>query len=77
MMVKGMPKIGSATTAPTPAEGRVDRIVTGWMKVSYDLVSNDRNRHQLLLGAQRFFMFERGARKAARRVLLGAIQRNK
>ena len=37
MMVKGMPKIGSATTAPTPAEGKVDRIVTGWMKLSYNM----------------------------------------
>jgi hypothetical protein len=26
--------INSASSAPTPADGKVDRIVTGWMKLS-------------------------------------------
>ena len=34
MMPNSVWKISSASTAPAPAEGRVDRIVTGWMKLS-------------------------------------------
>ncbi len=30
----GMPNSISASNAPTPADGRVDRIVIGWMKLS-------------------------------------------
>jgi hypothetical protein len=34
MIVKGMPNMISASTAPTPADGSVDRIVSGCMKLS-------------------------------------------
>ena len=27
--------ISSASTAPTPADGRVERMVTGWIRLSY------------------------------------------
>ncbi len=30
MMLRSTPKSMSATSAPMPAEGSVDRIVTGW-----------------------------------------------
>ena len=30
MMLNSVPVTISASTAPTPAEGRVDRIVSGW-----------------------------------------------
>ncbi len=33
------PAISSATSAPTPAEGSEDRIVIGWMKLSYSTPS--------------------------------------
>ena len=33
------PAISSATSAPAPAEGRVDKIVIGWMKLSYSTPS--------------------------------------
>ena len=29
----------SASSAPTPAEGRVDKIVTGWIRLSYRMPS--------------------------------------
>ena len=29
-----MPKISSVTSAPKPANGSADRIVSGWMKLS-------------------------------------------
>ena len=31
MMLNSMPKIISASSAPMPADGRVERIVIGWM----------------------------------------------
>ena len=31
MTLKSLPVKNSASSAPTPAEGRVDRMVTGWM----------------------------------------------
>ena len=34
MTSRSMPKSSSARSAPTPAEGSVDRIVIGWMKLS-------------------------------------------
>ncbi len=34
-----MPKIISASTAPTPAEGRVDSTVTGCTRLSYNMPS--------------------------------------
>ena len=34
MMPRSVPEIMSASSAPTPAEGRVESIVTGWMKLS-------------------------------------------
>ena len=33
------PAIISASSAPTPAEGSVDKIVIGWMKLSYSTPS--------------------------------------
>ena len=34
MMLKSVPKIISATSAPTPADGSVERMVMGWMVLS-------------------------------------------
>ena len=34
MTPRSLPASISASSAPTPAEGRVERIVTGWMKLS-------------------------------------------
>ena len=34
MMVRSWPAIISASRAPMPAEGSVDRMVIGWMKLS-------------------------------------------
>ena len=34
MIDRSLPESSSASSAPTPAEGSVDRIVTGWMKLS-------------------------------------------
>ena len=34
-----MRKSKSVSSAPTPAEGRPDRIVSGWMKLSYRIPS--------------------------------------
>ena len=34
MMSRSWPVRSSAISAPTPAEGRVERIVSGWMKLS-------------------------------------------
>ena len=34
MTERSMPKAQSATSAPRPAEGRPDRMVIGWMKLS-------------------------------------------
>src|ERR1700675_4799537 len=36
---RSLPAIISASRAPMPAEGSVDRIVTGWMKLSYSTPS--------------------------------------
>ena len=35
MMLKSVRNSISATSAPTPAEGSVDRIVSGWTQLSY------------------------------------------
>jgi hypothetical protein len=34
MIVKSMPASCSVSSAPSPAEGRVERIESGWMKLS-------------------------------------------
>ena len=34
MTVNSVPETRSASSAPTPAEGSVERIVIGWMKLS-------------------------------------------
>ncbi len=34
-----LPSAISASSAPMPADGRVERIVTGWMKLSYSTPS--------------------------------------
>ena len=34
MMVRSCPAIISASNAPMPAEGSVERMVSGWMKLS-------------------------------------------
>ena len=34
MTLSSMPQTSSASSAPTPAEGSVERIVIGWMKLS-------------------------------------------
>ena len=34
MIERSLPETISASSAPTPADGSVDRIVTGWMKLS-------------------------------------------
>ena len=39
MMSRSCPVISSASNAPTPAEGSVERIVIGWMKLSYSTPS--------------------------------------
>ncbi len=39
MMVKSVPVTSRASTAPTPAEGRVERIVSGCTKLSYRMPS--------------------------------------
>ena len=36
---RSWPNSISASSAPTPAEGSVDRIVSGWMKLSYSTPS--------------------------------------
>ena len=36
---RSLPAIISASSAPIPAEGSVERIVTGWMKLSYSTPS--------------------------------------
>ena len=36
---RSLPAIISASSAPMPADGKVDRIVTGWMKLSYSTPS--------------------------------------
>ena len=36
---RSLPASISASSAPMPADGRVDRIVTGWMKLSYSTPS--------------------------------------
>ena len=38
-MLRSLPEMISASSAPTPADGRVERIVTGWMKLSYSTPS--------------------------------------
>ena len=39
MMSRSCPVIISESSAPTPAEGSVDRIVIGWIKLSYNTPS--------------------------------------
>src|SRR4029453_18040305 len=39
MMPRSLPEIINASSAPTAAEGSVDRIVIGWMKLSYSTPS--------------------------------------
>ena len=39
MIPRSSPNIIKASSAPTPAEGKVERIVTGWMKLSYSTPS--------------------------------------
>ena len=34
MIERSLPVSSSASSAPTPAEGSVERIVTGWMRLS-------------------------------------------
>ena len=34
MMLSSFPNASSASSAPTPADGRVDRMVIGWIKLS-------------------------------------------
>ena len=46
MTLRSTLKSSSATIAPTPAEGSVDRIVSGWIKLSYKNAEHDIHRHQ-------------------------------
>ena len=39
MIESSIPQSSSASSAPTPAEGRVDRMVSGWRKLSYSMPS--------------------------------------
>ena len=39
IMSRGRPLIQSASNAPTAADGRVERIVIGWMALSYSTPS--------------------------------------
>lgn len=39
MTERSMPVTSSASSAPSPADGIVDRIVMGWMKLSYSIPS--------------------------------------
>ena len=39
MMSRSSPAICNASNAPTPAEGSVDKMVSGWMKLSYSTPS--------------------------------------
>ena len=39
MIDRSLPVSSSASSAPTPADGSVDRIVIGWMKLSYSTPS--------------------------------------
>ena len=34
MTERSIPQISSASSAPTPADGKVDRIVNGWIRLS-------------------------------------------
>ena len=38
-MLSSMPKASSVTSAPRPAVGRPERMVSGWMKLSYRMPS--------------------------------------
>ena len=39
MMLKSVRKTNSATSAPSAAEGSVERMVMGWMRLSYSMPS--------------------------------------
>ena len=39
MIEKSVLKSISASSAPTPADGSVDKIVTGWIRLSYSMPS--------------------------------------
>ncbi len=39
MMLRSMPDHESASSAPTPADGSVERMVMGWMVLSYSTPS--------------------------------------